>query len=36
MIKYRYFPFDFRKKKRHGGNDKPSGSNTSEGDEKRA
>jgi hypothetical protein len=36
MIKYRYFPFDFRKKKRHGGNDKPSSSNTSQGDEKTA
>ncbi|KAL1213531.1 Protein RER1D [Cardamine amara subsp. amara] len=36
MFKYRYFPFDIRKKKRHGGNDKPSSSNALERDEKPA
>ncbi|ESQ50629.1 hypothetical protein EUTSA_v10022852mg [Eutrema salsugineum] len=35
MIKFRYVPFDFRKK-RHGGNDKPSTSNSSQGDDKTA
>ncbi|CAN7047900.1 hypothetical protein IGI04_025843 [Brassica rapa subsp. trilocularis] len=35
MVKYRYVPFDFRKK-RYGGNDKPSSSNSPQGDENTA